>query len=164
MLGIESSDPSGGVILKGLELLSTSIHDCCGFASGFGEHLFGLVEGLFGDPAGFAFSLNTRSLKELLGFGHHGIAGLGRFIEHQTSRLCAYFTELLIQISPAYAFSIEVARRVGLLVGRFSQLALQTGDALLGSRHLLVEFVEAFINLTRVRGLVDDQAECGPLW
>jgi hypothetical protein len=61
------------------------------------------------------------------------------------------------------AITIELLRRLRLLVGGFLQRTLKLGDVFFGSRHLLVKLVEAVINLTRDRVPID-QAEWGRIW
>jgi len=160
VFGIEISHPSSRVILKRPDLLSTSIHYCHGFASGHGDHLVCFVEGSLGDLAGFAFGLDASGLEELVSFGAHRIAGLGRFIEDQMGAFFACLVELLSQGSSVLALIIESLRRLRFLVGRFFQLTLKVGDVVFGSHHLLVKLVEVSINLTRDNVLID-RAEWG---
>jgi hypothetical protein len=71
--------------------------------------------------------------------------------------------ELLSESGLLCLFGIELACRLRLLVSGFFQLTLKLGDVFFGSRDLLMKLVEASINLTRFRGLMD-QAECSPIW
>jgi hypothetical protein len=163
VFGIEIGHPLSRISLEGTELFSTGIHYCHGFASGFGDDLVCFVEGSLGDLAGLAFGLDAGGLEELLGLGAYGIAGLGRFIEHQTGGFFACLVELFIQGSPPRAFTAEYLRRLRFLVGGFFQLTLKVGDVFFGSHHLLVKLVEVSINLTRDNVLID-RAEWGLIW
>jgi hypothetical protein len=163
VFGIEIRHPSGRVILKRPGVLATSIDYCRGFASGYGDHLVCFVEGLLSDLAGFALGLDARGSEELFGFGEQGIVGLGRFLEHQPGGFFSSLVELLIQGGSELAITIELLRRLRLLVGGFLQRTLKLGDVFFGSRHLLVKLVEAVINLTRDRVPID-QAEWGLIW
>jgi hypothetical protein len=163
VFGIEIGHPLRRVILKRPDLLSTSIHDCHGFASGHGDHLVCFVEGSLGDLAGFAFGFDASGLEELFGLGAYGIAGLGRFIEDQTGGFFACLVELLIQGSSPLALIIESLRRLRFLVGGSFQLTLKFGDVVFGSHHLLVKLVEVPINLAWDNVLID-RAESRPMW
>jgi hypothetical protein len=164
VFGIEISHPLRRVILKRLDLVSTSIDYCHGVASGHGDHLGCFVEGSLGDPAGLALGLDPSGLEELLSLGAFGTACLGRFIEDQTGALLSSLVELLIQGSSALAFTIESLPRLHFLVGGFLQLTLKVGDVFFGNHHLLVKLVEVSINVTRDRVLLMDQAEWGLIW
>jgi len=129
VFGIEISHLSCGVIRERPDLLSTSVDYLHGFASGEGDHLVCFVGGVLGDLVGFAIGRDPRGSEELLTFGGQGIASLGRFIEYQTGGFLACFAELLIQGSPASAFTIESLRRLRFLVDGFFQLTLKFGDA-----------------------------------
>jgi hypothetical protein len=144
-------------------LLSTSIHYCHGFASGYGDHLVCFVEGSLGDPAGLSFGLDPSGLEELFGLSAYGAAGLGRFIEDQMGGFFSCLVELLIKGNSPLALSIESLRRLRFLVGGFFQLTLKVGDVFFGSDHLLVKLVEVPINLTRDNVLID-RAEWGLIW
>jgi len=132
VFGIEISHLSCGVIRERPDLVSTSIHYGNGFASGYGDHLVCLLEGVLGDPAGLAFGLDPRGLEELHSLGAHGAACLGRFIEHQTGGLSSNLVELMIQGGSALTFTIESLRRLRLLVDGFFQFTFKFGDAFLG--------------------------------
>ena len=155
VFGIEISRLSCRVIRERPDLVSTSIHYGNGFASGYGDHLVCLLEGVLGDPAGLALGLDPSGLEELLSLGAFGTACLGRFIEDQTGGFFASLVKFLIQGGPALAFTVEYLRRLRFLVGGSLQLTLKVDDVFFGSHHLLVKLVEVSINLTRDNGLMD---------
>jgi len=125
VFGIEISHVLRRVVLKRSDLLASSIQYC----HAFGDHLVCLLEGLLGDLASFALGLDASGLEELHSSGEQGAAGSGRFIEHQTGGLSSNLVELVIQGSPASAFTIESLRRLRFLVDGFFQLTLKFGDA-----------------------------------
>jgi hypothetical protein len=81
-------------------------------------------------------------------------------MEHPNGGFFSSFMELLIQGSPALAFTVESLRRLRFPVDGSLQLTLKVGDVFYGSHHLLVKLVEVPINLTRDRILMN-QAEWG---
>ena len=128
VFGIEISHLLRRVLLKRPDLLASSIQYC----HTLGDHLVYLLEGLLGDLASFALRLDASGLEELHSFREQGVAGSGRFTEHQTGGLFSNLVELMIQGGSASAFTIESLRRLRFLVGGFFLFTFKFGDAFLG--------------------------------